>query len=229
MNELEKFIREAITKAIDHVDNNDIYAFSFFVYNDEDDPRRPTLIVGFNTSSNYQKETENASSLEEAKWNYAFWLQNEIAIIGTEEDEAGRAIIQDWITEVELNYTDEEEENDFEKCLEQGEKITSAFVDILIKVVQHIHSSNVTKLPIIIHELEYYYAILEQNIKANGAERVKGFVEWIDRMENEEWKQCLTSCSRQPGKRELGSLVSLIQPADTRKITSHKSPARRLH
>ena len=185
MNELEDYIRDESATAINRISNDDVYSYSFFVYDDEDDPRRPTLTIGFNTISNYQNKATNASGLEEAKWNYAFWLQNEIASIGTEEDRIGRTIIQNWINEIGLNYTDEEEEDDFEKCLDQGEKITSAFVDILIKVVQYIHSANVTKLPIIIHELEYYDTISEQNIEANGAERVKEFTEWIDKMYDE--------------------------------------------
>lgn len=143
------------------------------------------MTVGFNTTENYKKEAKNASSLEEAKWNYAFWLQNEIVSIGGEEDEIGCTIIQNWITEIGLNYTDEEEENDFEKCLDQGEKITSAFVNILIKVVQRIHLANVTNLPIIIHELEYDHQISKQNIETNGDERVKEFTGWIKKMYNE--------------------------------------------
>ena len=74
MNKLKKYIWEKANEVISKVNNDDVYAYSFLIYNDHDDPRKPVLTIGFNTLSNYQKEIINASGSEEAKWNYAFWL-----------------------------------------------------------------------------------------------------------------------------------------------------------
>ena len=84
MKKISDYIQTAWSKSFNSIDEkiiNEIYAFSFWVYDDEDDLRCPVLAIGYNTNSNLQKEIDSASSKEEAKWNFAFWLQNEIAII----------------------------------------------------------------------------------------------------------------------------------------------------
>ena len=54
----------------------------------------------------------------------------------------------------------------------------------MIEAVKEIHEQGVLtlkfgrELPIIIHELEYYDEIAEQNIEANGDEIVNDFSEW---------------------------------------------------
>ena len=63
-------------------------------------------------------------------------------------------------------------------------EITDAFVSILIDIVREIHEQGLLiqkfgkELPVIIHELEYYDKIAEQNIKANGEKLVKDFAGW---------------------------------------------------
>nr|WKN38325.1 hypothetical protein K4G66_06370 [Tunicatimonas sp. TK19036] len=85
-----------------------------------------------------------------------------------------------------MNFTTNEEEVDFEKCLKNGDKIILAFTTALIEIVQLLHAANVSNLPIIIHELEYYAVVSEQNDKANGTERVQEFIDWISQMNNED-------------------------------------------
>ncbi|QHT69414.1 hypothetical protein GXP67_23610 [Rhodocytophaga rosea] len=185
MEELKEYIKKKWFSAYKHLSQTelkDIYVFSFFVYDDEDDPRRPTLTIGYNTTTNFNEQIINASNEQEAKWNYAFWLQNEIELIGTEDDKIGRRLIKKWIVENKLYYSDKEEDEDFDVCMEKGEKITKQFIDILIRIVKETHHSQLTDLPILIHELEYYDVIRDQNIQANGTERVKEFTEWINEM-----------------------------------------------
>ena len=73
-----------------------------------------------------------------------------------------------------------------DKLYEPLEKITQSFVSMLIEIVQEIHADGILsrkygkELPILIHELEYYDEIVQQNIQANGPELVKKFVEWCD-------------------------------------------------
>ena len=185
MEELSKHIEENWSNAIMLIDRkiiDEIYAFSFFVYDHEDDPRCPTVTMGYNTYSNLQKQINNASDEAEAKWNYAFWLQNEIAVIGNEKDELGKLLIGNWISQLGLNYTDQEDEENYVLCGEKGEKISEQFIKILIEIVKNSHLNELTNKPILIHELEYYDRIKNQNIEANGIERVKEFSNWIDDM-----------------------------------------------
>ena len=61
-------------------------------------------------------------------------------------------------------------------CEEEFYYITQAFVNVLIEIVQELHKSGFIKeqfgkeIPILIHELEYYDEIAEQNLKANPLE-----------------------------------------------------------
>jgi len=178
-------------------ESNEIYVYTFFVYDFDDDPRFPTVTFGYNTVENYKDEAANASSEAEAKWNYAFWLQNSICEIGTEADEEGRSLVKTWIQSLGLYYEDYDEdecfeddedfdEEAFDKLLEENDKkgneITCQFIQLLIEAVQILHQSNAVDCLVLIHELEYYREIAEQNIAANGAERVQEFVDWIESM-----------------------------------------------
>jgi hypothetical protein len=181
MNNLENFIFEQAKNAIQKIDQNelsDIYVYSFYVSDVDDDPRFPSLMIGYNTQTNLNENLERASSASEAKWNFAFWLQNELEIIG--DDDKSQDIITEWIKNQDLYYTDEDEDENEDDCLEKGEKITKSFVNILIGIVKRLHKEHITELPIIIHELEYYDEIKNQNFLANGMEKVKEFADWID-------------------------------------------------
>ena len=79
--ELQATIEEGLRR-IPETELPSVYAISLFVYDDEDDPRRPTLTVGYNTSSHWQASIAQASTPEEARWNYAFWPQNEVSKVG---------------------------------------------------------------------------------------------------------------------------------------------------
>ena len=71
-----------------------------------------------------------------------------------------------------------------EESLYEG--ITEAFLEVLIEVVKELHESGFIKeqfgkeIPVLIHELEYYEEIAEQNLKANPAETVEEFVKFCN-------------------------------------------------
>ena len=65
--------------------------------------------------------------------------------------------------------------------VEYEPEITEAFVEMLVDIVRELHESGFIQetfkreIPVLIHELEYYYEIAEQNIRANGIELVDDF------------------------------------------------------
>ncbi len=182
---LVKYILESLASGFEEIsktEKDEIYTYSFFVYNIEDDLRRPTFKLGYNTSKKYKSEISNASSAAEAKWNYAFWLQNSVVEIGTGNDKVGQQLLTDWIKELGLYYTDNEFDESFDACLEKGNEIIQNFIGMLIWIVQQLQNFYELEIPIIIHELEYYDLIAEQNIAANGAEKVQELVAWINEM-----------------------------------------------
>src|SRR6478735_743578 len=107
---------------------SDIYVISFFKSNEEDDLRRPTLTVGYNTVTQLKNSTPPdgkeggwpmASDAQEAKWNYAFWLQNEELVIGGDKYDP----VSDWVKQLPFYYTDEQENENYDKAFELGQKI----------------------------------------------------------------------------------------------------------
>ncbi len=156
-----------IKQAISEWEAEDIYAISLYVYDEEDDLCRPTVTLGYNTERQVAESLEEASDELEARWNYAFWLQNQVFCWGVEESAEE---VQNWLSEQDL--------------LDQEEEITEAFVEMLVEIVREIHASGLLtdrfgkEIPILIHELEYYEEIAEQNIRANGEELVREFAEF---------------------------------------------------
>ena len=144
---MRNYLLKEIKDNIEKWNTSDIYVISLFVYDEDDDPNQPTVTLGFNTFSNYEESIDVAWDEEEAKWNFAFWLQNEEYVFGVDET---RPIVEKWIQE--NNYNDEEDEM----------VVTNSFVKVLVDIVKELHQSGFIKekfgkeIPVIIHELEYY-------------------------------------------------------------------------
>src|SRR5215212_10275795 len=91
----------------------DVYVVSLYVDDEEEDPRRPTVEVGFNTEERVANSTD-ASGLDEARWNFAFWLQNDLGVLAGEADDREGAALRDrWVWDAGLWYSDEQEDADF--------------------------------------------------------------------------------------------------------------------
>ncbi|MDE5590316.1 MAG: DUF4303 domain-containing protein, partial [Acetatifactor sp.] len=162
--DLKEKIQQLIKQKISEWQEDDIYAISLYVNDENDDPRRPVAVLGYNTESQFQASLPKASDEQEARWNYAFWLQNEELCLGrcdTAED------VRNWIHGQGL--------------WDQEDEITEAFVKLLVLVVKDIQASGFLKdkfgkeIPLLIHELEYYDIIATQNIEANGEALVRDF------------------------------------------------------
>jgi hypothetical protein len=183
-----------VKEAINHFDENqlpDIYTISFFKSRVDDDPRKPMLQVGYNTISQWKACTPSpgqeigwpiASDADEAKWNFAFWLQNEELIIGGEEYDP----VTEWVKQLPFYYTDEQEEKDNDIIFELGGPIQKQFMDIMIAHAKRLYEEGVIRtkfgrdIPIIIHELEYYDVPLNWTKQANPEGLIKEFEDWIN-------------------------------------------------
>ena len=97
--------------------------------------------------------------------------------------------MKSWIIDQGLEYHEDLDYEFTEEAEENDEKITESFIELLIEIVKEIHEDKILtekfgkEIPILIHELEYYDEIAEQNIEANGEELVKDFTAFIDWME----------------------------------------------
>jgi hypothetical protein len=131
------------------------------------------VTVGFNTESDVAHETGAYSTDEdEARWNYACWRQNELAVVcGSASDPAGARLREEWARAHGLWY--ELEPGEQAIFNERGEPLTRAFVELLVEVVRRLHREGDVErtfgraIPVLIHELEYYDEIATQNLAAN--------------------------------------------------------------
>lgn len=175
---------EAALRAIPKELRSSIYVVSFFVCDDEDDPRRPTLTVGYNTIERWKASIPAASDFAEAKWNFAFWLQNELIKFGGDSS-SGAALVGAWVASTGLSYSDAEEDADFEACLERGGQITEAFVQECCEIVRLLHASGAVteifgrSIPVLVHELEVYEGIAAQNEAVNPPGVCAEFAQWV--------------------------------------------------
>lgn len=192
---MKQQIKELIVSSINQWTDPDIYVVSLFVYDDGDNPSKPTVTLGYNTESRILHEyewekryrTENnirnlpLPSARELRWNYAYWLQNEFFRFGVGET---AAVVREWLAENHFPYREADPTiSEWEIVMsDEMQQITQAFVRMLVSIVQELHQEGVLtrkfgkELPILIHELEYYEEIAEQNIEANGRELVEDFV-----------------------------------------------------
>ncbi|WP_156401268.1 hypothetical protein [Duganella sp. Root1480D1] len=190
MNDFERFAYDEICTVLANVDtyaDPDIYALSFHVFDIGDDPRYPVLQLGYNTLSQATASALSASNAEEAKWNFAFWLQNDLQFIG-EPGTQGGLLLQAHLKASGIWYTDEEEDADFDQCMQTADRITAYFVEACVRIAQALHASGMIEqkfskpIPIIVHELEYYDEIAVQTSRANPPGLTKEFENWIASM-----------------------------------------------
>lgn len=194
MSSLEETIYQMIQKRMATWEQQlleDIYVLSFYIECEEDDPRQPRLVFGYNTESQVQNSLSDASDPAEARWNYAFWLQNEEIFIGDSyDDEASETLpLRDqWVQSLPSYYTDELEEADFNRAMELGDQIVANFYELVKSVIQRLHDQGDIQrvfgrtVPLLIHELEYNDEIAAMNKDMNPVDSVREFVAWIDSM-----------------------------------------------
>ncbi len=162
----------------------DIYAISFWKDNLEDDPRCPLITISYNTLTQVEAKKNSASSLMEAKWNFAFWLQNEISTIGGNDKNLRLYFKENKLFYTQQEYAKAEKNGDEQKLDKQDEQMQSAFMDTIILVVQALHKRGVIKeqigreVPVIIHELEYYDLPVDWTVRSNPKPLVDEFLKY---------------------------------------------------
>lgn len=208
---LAAHVREKLLAAIGEVpreDVPDLYVISLWLEDQEDDPRRPVVRVGYNTERKVVastpsattprkpepsdaftfdfRATDIASDAAEARWNFAFWLQNCLVPIFDETADAdGQRLLERWAKEAGLWYSDEDEAHDLNAAVARGQRLTNTLVNVLVDVVRDLHRGGELArslgrpVPVLIHELEYYEEIARQNEAANPPELVWDFAAWV--------------------------------------------------
>ena len=195
---LERHIYDAAAGALTALpagERTDTYVVSFFVYDEDDDPRLPTLTVGTNSESQVARVLTPGdaatrgwppSDPAEARWNYAFWLQNQLTVIGdSPSDAVGARLRDEWMRSEGAWLEEPPDDEGWEEFEARAAAITQAFVDVCVSVAQRLHDSGLIvelfgrPIPIVIHELEYDDEIADQTAAANPPALVDDFVAWV--------------------------------------------------
>jgi hypothetical protein len=195
---------ESCKEAISKWDSNDdIYAAGILVLNDDDDLRKPTLRLVYNTYTQSKSKfptsmnegnhkLDVAISELEAMWNFPFWLwrihaaicTDSIAFDGDVIDYQGISLRNEWIKSLGLWYDDKFEENNFEDSLELGGQIGRYFDELCVNVAKDLHKIIDGKfgrdIPIIFFNREGTAPeAIEMTLAANDLKTLNGFADYI--------------------------------------------------
>lgn len=154
---------------------DDMYALSFWLCGG--DEWLPSLLVSYNTRQQFvKKQGETHKQDDEAKWNYAYWLQDEAELLGVDAY-GNNQELRTWLENAPFAYTEEQYEamfnNDDEDIDEKSDEFYQAFIETQIAVVQRLFAEGVIartfgkNIPVLVHELEYYDVPLAWTERAN--------------------------------------------------------------
>lgn len=178
MMDIEKILYNKVKSEMLNWDEEGIYAISFFVYSNESYEFKnfsnvSTWSIGYNTES----DCEGAGPLDEERWNYAFWRQNEIGIIDIDEPNECTEALYQWYAEQGIeNIGFEDVENMYdEECNYIGKGPVGHYelIGIAANVAQKLQEEGFViqqfkkPIPIIIHGLECAWYDMEATQKAN--------------------------------------------------------------
>jgi hypothetical protein len=191
---LHRVATEAVT-SIPATEAGDIYALSFFV--DYEDPRQSTLTIGYNTQTRVRQILADQPGSEliadavpideaEARWGYAYWLRNRLAVIGdSSTDPVGARLRERWIKDSGLWF---DEFGDTRAAmlaiLPLQKQIVERFVEACVQLASWLHSDGVIQrvfgrpIPILLYD-EYYDPLDDQIEAANPPGVAADFMAWF--------------------------------------------------
>ena len=131
----------------------EIYVVSFLVDDEDDDPRRPTLTIGYNTETHVRQVlaarprsglVADAAPTDEAeaRWNYAFWLQNRLAMIGDHgDDPTGAQLRDEWIKDNGMWFDEPTGAAGWAAIEPVAAQITRWFVELCVQLAKQLHAN----------------------------------------------------------------------------------------
>ena len=178
MIDLQAYLEKQLKSIISAWTEEDIYAISFFVYaNEAYEYSGHSNITQFSVSYNTEKDCGSAGEFSEERWNYAFWRQNEIPIIEAENENEGINILFHWYEQNGIHNIGQE---NYDACYDHEMRYIGkgpvGYYELLFEitvVAKKLQESGFIKnkfgrpIPIIIHDLDYSWYVIEATKKAN--------------------------------------------------------------
>lgn len=145
-------------------DRPEIYAVSLYIDEQADMTGGPLVTVGYNTERSVQAAVADGAPDDEARWNYAYWLQNELGTIADpDSDPASVELHAGWRASLGFAPGQDYHWRDLDRALK----------DLLVSAVQDLHARGIVTralgrpVPLIVHELEYSDETLDDCDRAN--------------------------------------------------------------
>lgn len=178
MIDLRAYLENKLRDIISAWNENDIYAISFFVYSNEAyEYNGYSNVTQFSVSYNTENDCGDADKLSERRWNYAFWRQDEIPVIEADSENEGMRILFDWYKENGIDNIGYEDYNncydDKMRYIGKGPVGCYELLSEITAVAKKLQNSGFIKnkfgapIPIIIHDLEYSWYVIEATKEAN--------------------------------------------------------------
>lgn len=179
MIDLQAYLEKKLRDVISTWTETDIYAISFFVYSNEAFVYKGhSNVTEFCVSYNTENDCVGTGELSEERWNYAFWRQNETPIIEANNENEGMRILFEWYEENGIdNIGYENYDSCYNNDMQYIGKGPVGYYELLLEitaVAKKLQDSGFIKskfgkpIPIIIHDLEYPWYIIEATKKANS-------------------------------------------------------------
>lgn len=188
MIDIEKILYNKVKSEISNWNEEGIYAISFFIHSNEANRYKTfsnlsTWAISYNT----EDDCKGAGSLSEKRWNYAYWRQDEIAIIDfSNPNECTEALFKWYEQQGVENIGFEDDDNMYdENCNYIGKGPIGHYelVTIAANVAARLQKEGFVKakfqktIPIIVHGLEYAWYDIEATQKANPNGEADTFIE----------------------------------------------------
>lgn len=125
--------------------------------------------MAYNTFTNFQATRISSTDELDYKWNFAYWIADDIGHIGGENELA----LASW---VDANRTLSQE------VIPHRGKFQDEFIQVVIKIAQRLFTEKVIEkkfgknIPIIVHDLEYYDEPIHWTVSANPPELIEEFL-----------------------------------------------------
>lgn len=178
MIDLKAYLEKKLLDIISAWNEDDIYAISFFVYaNETYEYNGYSNVTEFHVSYNTEKDCCGAGELSEERWNYTFWRQNETPVIEADNENEGMKILFDWYEENGIDNIGYENYDDcYDNEMRYIGKGPVGYYELLSEITNvagklqdsgFIRNKFGRPIPVIIHDLEYSWYVMEATQKAN--------------------------------------------------------------
>lgn len=189
----ENALYDKVKSEIMKWNEDDIYAISFFVESNEAyEYNGFENVTMWAISYNTEGDCAGADELDEERWNYAFWRQDETMIIDVDTPDKYTDALFKWYAEHGItNIGEENEEDAYDEdynYIGKGPVGHYELLQLASSVARNLQDEGVIKekfgkeLPIIIHGLEYAWYDIEATKNANPNGQADTFFKAIDEL-----------------------------------------------